>query len=346
MGTILSTKEQPRSQTTPPAWRLTREALRRRPVGTPGQSRPLRLGTGGELIAIGSDAPTGHARQLFLDSVRDVAPEVLRDLADTPLDAFLATFLQFATVPSLYFMVHAHRASSWLLPSDAVPAPIVLGESVPVPSFLTEERERRIALLRDWARRWELHTSVDDWLLWTAAETVLWWCQCRAARESESVDYLPDDGREWWHGGHLEPIQLRDDEKRVAFPAFDWDPQLELKADAAKRIGTDLDRILHEQLDDIESHARGRDMVRPVTKATGSEHFRWLVRWQVRRESYREIADSTGDRNLTQNAIQLAVRETALLVGLTRRRPNPPGAPRKLRRPHIIKVASPRGEST
>lgn len=127
----------------------------------------------------------------------------------------------------------------------------------------------------------------------------------------------------------------------LRFPGVTWNQRTEPRAAARGRILADLERRLDEQLDGIEAAALAAGDHPTPMKRTGDEHFRWLARYQVEGESYSAIARDTGNRRQT---VAGAIHETAALIGLPLRDPDPPGRPRRRpSAPRIVRVERSRG---
>jgi hypothetical protein len=86
------------------------------------------------------------------------------------------------------------------------------------------------------------------------------------------------------------------------------------------------------ELDRIEQGLAAAGVVRREGKrarksrggADPSRHFRWLVRYQVRKERYTDIGNSEG---ATRDAVMNGVRDAKDRIGIDLRDPDPPGAP-------------------
>jgi hypothetical protein len=321
----------------------------------------MRLGSEGEFVRPGDDPKAWHGRRLFLNAIPQVKPQVLRDLAGEPFAAFFPDFVRLAGEGSFArYLMHQARWTSWFIPDDGQEnSPLLFGEPVPSPAFLREGRQARLDVLRRWAVRWDVG---DWWCVLVAGKTVLNWCEEQfrqdVERLKEELEREPDHRSEsyatfawsaqcsigpvdWSHYNSVDYFALAADEKLITFPDFDWEPQMELRLEAEKRIEGDLRRLLASQLDRIEDAAARAGLERAPRKDSGDVHFWWLARWQVGHESYARIAKDPGiDRSdgLTPEAVRHAIIAAASLIGLTRRKPDRGGAPRKPRPPRTVVV--------
>jgi hypothetical protein len=111
---------------------------------------------------------------------------------------------------------------------------------------------------------------------------------------------------------------LTDDDTRIVINTS-WDPRSEQPAAVKKRI---LGAVTQRMNVIQAKFPKGR------TKKRASEHFTWLVRYQVDKISPKAIA--AGPPSVELAAVRKALRETASILGLTLRLP--PGRPKMLPR--------------
>jgi len=315
------------------SWEAKRGELRRRLAAKPRRLThhgPLLLAPGAYVEADRLSARLS-ARQVFLQIAGDVEPELLISLAGAPLDEYAAAWEanggpatadpgSFAE-PALVTLCLAFLATlldttgptgawarRWGFPVDfAPPAPDRAGER---------------ALLR--------YTAERSWGLGMAGYTLHRWRaeplpspdQLRLADIFASKANLA--GEDLGLGGG------------ITLPPAWWDPQGETRAAATARIMGELRRAVRGELRRIEAEAGVRAMP-PPAKRTGIEHLVWLARYQLRAESFAAIARDVGKE---RQSVTEAVKETAALIGLPLRTPNPPGrtrtAPRRAAR--IVRV--------
>jgi hypothetical protein len=106
---------------------------------------------------------------------------------------------------------------------------------------------------------------------------------------------------------------LTDDDTRILIQTS-WDPLTERRASVKKRI---LDSVT-ERMNAIQAK-----LPKARTEKRVSEHFVWLVRYQIAEISAKDIA--AGPPIIELAAVQKALRETASILGLTLRvRPGRP----------------------
>jgi hypothetical protein len=115
----------------------------------------------------------------------------------------------------------------------------------------------------------------------------------------------------------------------VTFPPMAWNPRFESRAAAEARMRAEAERAIKDHLDATKAQFAAAGAELTPTKTTGLEHFRWLVRYQVKRQSQRAIAKEVFRE---RQAVRTAITETAKLIGLPMRPAARPGRPRKSRR--------------
>ncbi len=156
----------------------------------------------------------------------------------------------------------------------------------------------------------------------------------------DRLEYLPVDPDQAGYGvlGHLTTLGGRstdsgsDPERLSIMVSLDeWHPLGgESRFDARARMVGALEQLVDEYLERIEAHARDHG-AKPISEkrarrtGTPAAHYEWLVRWQVPPcESLRSIADQPdgqgiATRSLGEKTIQVALKDTAARIGLTRR---------------------------
>ena len=240
---------------------------------------PFRLG-GGEVDSASGDRAQWHGRFLFLSAVRDLKPAAMDSLAAEPLAAYLtaAAHLGRPAMPNGWDMLAA-----------------VADDDDEVGRALVPLREA----LDRWARRWGLR---EDWCLFTAFQTVAAWADNPRWRETRT-----------WATAHAGWLATRDVERRFRFEHDGWEPTSDTCQEAEAAIRRAFDRELAAYLDRMDDLAKERGFVRTHEKRI-TEHYGWLVRVVVGRDSCGEIARELGKNRRT---VEQAVNEAAELVGLS-----------------------------
>lgn len=105
----------------------------------------------------------------------------------------------------------------------------------------------------------------------------------------------------------------------VTVPSHSWNPWLESRALAEKRIRAATKRTIEEQFDATEAQLTARGAKQTPNKSSGLTHFRWLVRQRVKRQTPEEIALTVKPN---AHAVRNALKETRNLIVLP---PLPPG---------------------
>jgi hypothetical protein len=116
----------------------------------------------------------------------------------------------------------------------------------------------------------------------------------------------------------------------VTVPSLTWNPWLESRAAAETRLGEAAERAIKEQLDTTAARLAAAGAKLTPRKSTGLDHFRWLVRYQIKMQSHAKIAARLPKK--TPDAVRMAIHRTAKLIGLPLRPQGLPGAPRGPRR--------------
>ena len=161
--------------------------------------------------------------------------------------------------------------------------------------------------LPKWSEQWHLNTP---WVLEHARDTMAAW-QLRWCPQTE------------WHvtAGYVDDPALSDDELRFLFEDRGWKPQREREAQARTRIAAAFQKTLDRYLESIRGRMdaavkTGRYKPTP-SKRELEQHCEWLARFQVKGESFKEIAETCG--MVTADAVEVAVRRAARFIGLTLR---------------------------
>jgi hypothetical protein len=268
----------------------------------------------------------------FLQLAGDVAPEMLVDLGGAPLDAYAAEWERNGGPP------------------DPYPDRSRVDQSDLFNRYLAKALRDGSDPIAQWCRRWgfptgheillELARNPDEdplalsamrgWGLMVGIETVHCWRMfaVRAVEELQLMDI--------YFFVLASAIADRDLalDRALNLPRYRWNPQRESRATASARILGEMRRSILRELDRIEAETRTCAVAVPVRRA-GVEHFVWLARYQLRRESISEIARSVcRSRQSVSDAIDSAAR----LIGLPLRAPDPPGRPaRPVSTPRIVR---------
>jgi hypothetical protein len=236
------------------------------------------LTLGGEREWQGRDSRSA-ARRLFLDAVQKCEPKVRSSLRTKPFVAF---------------------------------------------QQLVEKGEHNVNIsepLKAWLRRWHLPCPPEDdrWCFEWAMQTMHEWEIMHEwhvdPRNIRGYRWAPPEGSP----GIIDPEQAFRFELtapipgRAVRPLDGWNPEYERKANAARRISGAFSQALKAYIDKLDRAARERGNQRTPTKRERA-HFEWLVRFQVKGESFADIA--AGLPHITSKAVERAVRRTAKLVGI------------------------------
>ena len=181
-----------------------------------------------------------------------------------------------------------------------------------------------------WAGRWHI---AEEWCIEQALWALSYWSSQEDLRIEQQLPLFQSHDLGKQLGWDLEipqyltyrRIPIGSHEQRFAFEHKGWDLIKITRAGAEQKLRAAFEEALSGYLDRMESLAATRGLV-PVPQKRGTEHFEWLVRYQVQGRSFQAIArDACRDRKTVADA----VRETAALLQLSLRPPGQPGRPSK-----------------
>jgi hypothetical protein len=98
-----------------------------------------------------------------------------------------------------------------------------------------------------------------------------------------------------------------------------WQPMEEPRAEFIRRALARLNAELVVYCDAIEAHATTAGYILIPDRSRSEDHFKWLVRFQVKCEKPAEIWKSYKGDKRSRRAFEKAIQETAKLIGLTPR---------------------------
>jgi hypothetical protein len=243
---------------------------------------------------------TWDARVAFLQTVRKVAPEVLKDLQGEPFEIYRS-----ARLLKCRELDKRPDVRCWkVFESDPrLCSPPILA--------------LRASLLR-WGDKYKLRWKdnlIDQWCLEQAFKTIEHWYDSPLYR----------DLMEWRYMGVGFVVPINDAEGQFDFTFKKWDTtdksRSAYKAAAIKAFKD----YLNNYCDRIEAATRERGYVERARKRDAS-HFIWLVWYQVKGKSHAWISSQF---NASRQTIAEGIKEAARLCGLPLRSPQRPGRPKK-----------------
>ena len=262
------------------------------PSSPPAKSRRqphrLNLGIGEFEWTAASLNSREYARDIYLEAIREQCPEVVADLARLGLDA--CRRLLWARL----------EAENELSPEDWEE---IQDDRIDVEPLALALRNA----VGDWQRTWRL---TDSWMRPRALATLAAW-----AVGMPQGDWYPEALSTG--GGKLAG------DPPFTFQAPAWAPISQQWEDWKADTGGRMQKQLQVYRQRRESEALAAGMVR--TQERFEDHFRSLVRYQVKKENYGPIADSV---DKTRKAISSAVHNLAQLLDL-KLRPPQKGRPQK-----------------
>lgn len=272
---------------------------------------PIRLGFG-EFTARNSWAEAVVARECFMEAMLLIEPRTLRTLVTQTGIALSLNAFRRGALP--YYRRE---------PTGGMSAMMIYRYTGPLHDYL-----------QVWKQQWNLP---DHWIDVLAAETLV------GQGLAQDFNMVPFprfvtvsssaiiDAATWERSPETTPrfstlpqlASVDSDGK----PRDVWDPYSESRSNNKQVLMAAFESALNTMLDQIAKPWTNSDH-RPTIVKRHPEHFDWVVHYQVLGKSYgaiqRTLAPST-----SRQGIAKAVKETAALIGLTLRRPNRAGAPKK-----------------
>jgi len=243
----------------------------------------------------GEDAGVHGGRGLFFAAVHQVEPRVVRDLMGEPLALYRPLF-----EAALAHLPEDRRTWGRWRYAEAHPGWDTFRYAVPTSS--PEVRQLRDLLLR-WSRKWRLG---DAWCLAAAVDTLADLSAAGDAAEPGPLSYP-------W--ATMIEIPFSDAEMRFTFSDRGWSPTLVRWERFEGWLDDAYERAKRDYKERIEALCRDEGLVAvtPRRQRKG-DHFDWLARSQVGRDTYSEIARAVGT---TRQGVSKAVKAAAASIGLT-----------------------------
>lgn len=239
---------------------------------------------------------TWRAREHFLQTVRQHAPEVLEELHGDPFDCF-----RIAQVMNRWNLDDYMDGRMWIvLEEDA--------NEIGDPSIL----DLRESLLF-WADTFNLK---DQWCLKRAFRTIEAWH--KYARFEQS--------RMWAREATGYILPVGEEEGRLDFSYERWDVTSQNRDEFQRDVEIAFRRHLASYCDWIEKLIRDRGFIEQKMKRDAT-HFEWLVWYQVKEKSQSEICEQF---NAARTTVADGIKDAASMCGLTLRPRKKGGRPRKL----------------
>lgn len=303
----------------------------------------LRIGEGSTVTA---SYEQRHARQLFAAALHRLVP----DLTDSLLTAEGLTLSKQADIASAELSTYAEK----VVDQDA--ADHSVSNSIEVMTAFVRAREALDAHIHRWQDRYRL---TDEWVNISARTTLAMVAQLRSEGTDVdgSVPLLVGDPQSEAHRGRTEPLStigVRNEmwvgprHEFVRAPLFiddlkwpdierngdmiadngffsTFDPRTETVDKAVEHMLPVLEIRLRRALERIIWEDHIMNETKPSTTFRSAAAFEWLVRYQVRGESKRDIARVIGK---SASHVPREVNRAATLVGLELRDPRL-GRPRR-----------------
>lgn len=273
--------------------------------------RRRRANTGRAFEHEREDAGRHGTRELFLKTIHRLEPGVSRDLMGAPLALYRPLIEE-----SIAGLTDMDLELLW----------VVFEYRPPWSRFrhASERDQEEVRQLRDlllrWSRKWRLR---DEWCLEAAVDTLAF-----LSLTEENPEPVPL----WYWGRRMIKVPFREEDLRFVFSHPGWIPTLETWSSAAKRMDRAYEEAKQQYREHVEAMCRDAKL-RKVSSPRHrfDDHIEWLVRFQVCRESWTEIAATTSKKNIdkpvTDDAVAKAVSEKAKLIGLTLAKPVKTGRP-------------------
>ncbi len=241
----------------------------------------------GDYVDPYSIIPTLQARRTFLKIAAELAPEIVVDLRDNVFPVFLR--------------------SSYPCCADIMPEIWKWGE-----------------------RAFKIQPFVGgSWVHDSACTTLEVWAAAREQGIDDRIELtlVQDSINEFMFAPDWARAELGKERKpeRIVISKPEWNPFTESRRDAERRTDREFRRQREARMDEIEARLR-QDGAAPSPVAPKlRDHLAWLVRYQVRGESFASIAQDVGR---TRQGVTEAVHGAARFIFLPLR-PSRPGRPKK-----------------
>ena len=250
----------------------------------------------------------------FLRAIKRIAPEVLSSLACDVFPLYQSLYQSGTAFERAHLLNYfTHEVIYGVTLAGRIPIARMTEEMLKEQSDGISFFNLRAAVYR-WAKRFHL----DGWILAFATETLKSWNQLGTLGD---LDWEFDVDR---------PILVYPTlEFRFEYPQ--WQPNTDTWSSYEKKLDKAFSQAKHEYNQKMLGTPKDIESRKAVDKVK-SEHFEWLVCFQIKGQSYKEIYEKQkATCNLgSDKAVYKAVKESALLIGLplrnTRRKP---GRPRK-----------------
>lgn len=246
-------------------------------------------------------------RRQFLDTVRQIAPQVLVTLRDEVLPTYReAQPLVLNATPRRTLRVHGRRRGRRVNLFDSV----LRSHWGPTIALSDRDFASHTASLRDALIRWVDHFGLSaEWTLKVALATLRSW-----SRHPEALEQLA-----WEHRRISWDAAVTGEEATFVFRHRYWDPASETWSDFWQEICAAFNEYGAFYRKKVEAIAESKGFRRAPQKRA-QEHFEWLARYQMKRESLEDISSSVP---ITRQAVSRAINELAGLIELPLRPPLP-----------------------
>ncbi len=257
-----------------------------------------------------------RACTLFFDTIRIYVPEVIANLHSLVFPVFADAWEAGAETATLErydetIVCHSAKWEKALWWWDYLNGLADYGDDTIAPWEVPNELLRLREQLWTWCARWGLFES---WCLDKALLMLRLWLQIPNEEE-----FIADT----WSTFTARPSSSQP-QRRIVFGCTNWNPLTETRAKGRQRMLAEIEQELDEHLDFTELLARASGQRRTPRKS--ADHFVWLVQYQVQQHSFTRIADAVCRDRKT---VERAIKDAAVLVGVSLRRPSKGGRPRK-----------------
>lgn len=252
----------------------------------PKFSRRATLGLG-EFVDRRGEIERAVARDYFWKSLSVIVPESLAELLNSEIVEQARTLKDRAEAndgaEDLWASHVAKWSLKWNLASDAITKDAIRALGVAVQRDGSEDPLQQVPLDSESIRTVMWNISPGPKILFGGRPRYSTW-------NPLDLDLLDEDGE----------------------PGLTWDPLTESRSDAETRNRGIFERLFREAMDKREREYR-EERTKQAREKRNLQHFDWLVRYQVRLESFNGIAKATG---LDRRGVTNAIKDTAEIVGL------------------------------
>lgn len=268
----------------------------------------IKLGPGGLLS--NPEQEVAAARRLFWAAVRRLAPEVIESLRTDVLPVFMALTQEAR-------QTGGELCVAWLHFVYTSPMGVRITDESNMPQLPAERLKLFETSLRTWAGRWNICV---EWVLNRAKEALAYWAMSPPEDRAAVEGQCPQGWERHPLAGWPEKDFFNIVKPRPKPPL--WNPS----AESWDEYIASLEDYRREVLAAWKEHGWTKARVKRSRSGPADIHYEWLVRYQLLKESHKEIAeisdaaDPIGKSFIDVSTVRRGIAGAAKLIGLPLRR--------------------------